>query len=111
MILQGPHLYVATPIYKTPNTTMMHNQDWSTTDLEALPPDAVPVTAYKPAGDRDRYDAGYTPWGRCPLADYYRIAWRAMAANTGERTLIPAIIPPGVAHVNGVFSVGCPCES
>jgi len=29
-----------------------------------------------------------------------------MAANTGERTLIPAIIPPGTAHPNGVFSSG-----
>ncbi|HMS18325.1 MAG TPA: class I SAM-dependent DNA methyltransferase, partial [Planctomycetota bacterium] len=34
------------------------------------------------------------------------IAWRNMAANTGERTLIPAIIPPGAAHVHGLFSVG-----
>ncbi|MGJ3510175.1 hypothetical protein ACR4XW_15855, partial [Enemella sp. A6] len=30
----------------------------------------------------------------------------AMAANTGERTLIPAIIPPGAAHPNGVFCLG-----
>jgi hypothetical protein len=31
-----------------------------------------------------------------------------MAANTGERTLIPALIPPGAAHVNVVFSFGFP---
>jgi hypothetical protein len=31
-----------------------------------------------------------------------------MAANTGERTLIPAVIPPGVAHVDGIFSMGSP---
>ena len=29
-----------------------------------------------------------------------------MAANSGERTLIPAVIPPGTAHPNGVFSLG-----
>jgi hypothetical protein len=29
-----------------------------------------------------------------------------MAANTGERTLIPAVIPPGAAHVDGVYSGG-----
>src|SRR5882672_6377528 len=40
--------------------------------------------------------------------DFYRIAWRNMAAHTGERTLTPAIIPPGTAHVDGVFSVGRP---
>lgn len=35
---------------------------------------------------------------------FYRIAWRRMAANTGERTLFSAIIPPGTAHMNTVFS-------
>ena len=31
-----------------------------------------------------------------------------MAANTGERTLIPALIPPGAAHIHRVSSVGGP---
>jgi hypothetical protein len=31
-----------------------------------------------------------------------------MAAHTGERTLTPTIIPPGAAHVDGVFSIGKP---
>ena len=78
---------------------MLHNQDWSATDFETLAPDAIPVTAYKPAGDRYDYDCAYTDWGDednpKPARDYYRVAWRAMAANTGERTLISAIIPPG----------------
>ncbi|QSB16872.1 class I SAM-dependent DNA methyltransferase [Natronosporangium hydrolyticum] len=112
VILQGPHLFVATPIYKSPNETMLHNQDWSATDFETLAANAVPVTAYKPTGDRHRYDRDYTHWGddeeRRSARDFYRLAWRAMAANTGERTLIPALIPPGAAHVNGVFCVGSP---
>jgi len=29
-----------------------------------------------------------------------------MAATTGERTLIPALIPPGATHVDGSFSAG-----
>ena len=107
-ILQGPHLHVSNPMYKSPNPTMKHNQDWSPVDLETLPPDATPITSYKPAGDRVTYDAAYTHWGDTPARDHYRIAWRAMAANTGARTLIPAMIPPGAAHPNGVFSVGSP---
>lgn len=109
VILQGPHLHVATPFYKSPNPTMRHNQDWSAVDLEALPPDAIPVTAYKPTGGRARYDSSYTHWGDSgPARDHYRIAWRRMAANTGERTLTPSLIPPGAAHVDGVFSAGNP---
>jgi len=109
-ILQGPHVHVLNPMYKWPNPTMKHNQDWSAVDLEVLPADALPVTAYKPSGDRHVYDSAYTHWGsaRAPARDLYRIAWRAMAANTGERTLIPAAIPPGAAHVNGVFCIGSP---
>src|SRR5699024_5218222 len=108
-IMQGPAFFVGTSFYKQPNSTMKHNQDWSEVDLEQLPGDAVPLTSYKTIRDGE-YDRLYTHWAlpngdRVPARDYYRIAWRRMAANTGERTLIPAIIPPGVAHVNAVFSV------
>ena len=114
VILQGPHLYVATSFYKTPNKTMLHNQDWTPTDLEALEPGAVPITSYKVSGNRYEYDCAFTDWGTeqepKPARDYYRIAWRKMAANKNERTLIPALIPPGAAHIDGVFSVGLPNE-
>lgn len=106
VILQGPHLYVNNPAYKVPNPTMLHQQDWSPVDLEALDVDAIPATSYKPAGDRRKYDADYTHWNDVPARSQYRIAWRRMAANTGERTLISAIIPPGAAHVDGIFSAG-----
>ncbi|OXM52013.1 Eco57I restriction-modification methylase domain-containing protein [Amycolatopsis alba] len=111
VILQGPHLFVATPFYKAPNETMLNHLDWSATDFEALATDAIPVTAYKPRGNRAHYDLDYTHWGddnEYPARDYYRIAWRAMAANTGERTLIPALVPPGSTHVHTVSTVGAP---
>ena len=111
VILQGPHLFVATPIYKTPNPTMKNNADWSSTDFEALASDAIPATSYKPTGSRFRYDAGYTQWDSESARAYYRVAWRAMAANTIVRTLIPALIPPGAAHPNTVFCVGGPSTS
>jgi hypothetical protein len=108
VILQGPHLYVASPMYKSPNHTMKNQQDWSATDFESLSVDAIPATAYKPVDSRARYDAGYTQWDSGPARSYYRVAWRRMAAITGERTLIPAMIPPGAAHPNAVFCVGLP---
>ncbi|WP_406638718.1 Eco57I restriction-modification methylase domain-containing protein [Amycolatopsis sp. WGS_07] len=114
VILQGPHLFVATPLYKSPNETMLNHLDWSATDFEALAAEAIPVTAYKPRGNRVRYDQKYTHWGEdgeCPARACYRIAWRKMAANAGERTLIPSIIPPGSAHIDGVFSLGVPGKS
>jgi hypothetical protein len=115
-ILQGSHLFVATPMYKSPNPTMLHNLDWSATDFEALQADAIPATSYKPAGARERFDADYTSWQLIAndttqlvrARDYYRLAWRRMAANAGERTLVPALIPPGTTHVHTVYSVALP---
>lgn len=114
VILQGPNFHVGVPFYKHPNSTMRSNEDWFRVDLEQLPGAAVPVTSYKPIRD-GKYDQLYTHWtlsngDRVAARDYYRVAWRAMAANTGERTLIPALIPPGVAHINGVFSYGFDSE-
>ena len=112
VILQGPGFFVGNPFYKHPNPTMKHNQDWSEMDLEQLPGDSVPVTSYKPIRD-GKYDQLYTHWtlsdgDRAPARDYYRIGWRYMAANTGERTLISAILPPGAAHIHGITAMGFP---
>ena len=110
-ILQGVHLFVGTPLYKSPNETMLHNQDWSATDFETLKPNAMPITSYKPAGDRAKYDASYGKWGaenQHSPRDFFRVAWRNMAANANERTLFSAIIPPGAAHIHGVTSAGLP---
>ena len=103
-ILQGPHLHISTPLYKKPNKSMKHNQDWTSTDLEALPACAQPITQYKPAGDRATYDRLYTHWDNVSSTNFYRVAWRQMAANTGERTLIPTIIPPGPTYVFTIHS-------
>lgn len=150
-ILQGPHLHIGNPAFKTPNPTMKHNQDWTNVDLEALEATAIPATSYKPRGDRKTYDAAYTHWTRdvvvgpdgkptdgSPAVDpkylrhvetttradgttirtetvsaraFYRLAWRKMAANTGERTLISSLIPPGSTHIDGVFSMGLPFDT
>lgn len=114
VILQGPHLGVSTPMIKQPNPTMKHNQDWSAVDLEALPADFIPATAYQP--DREKqpgYDADYTHHRiadrRIPDRDFYRFSWRKMAATTGYRTLITAIIPPHSA-TTGALMTGASLE-
>lgn len=111
-ILQGSFVFVGTPFYKEPNPTMRNQLDWSPIDLETLPADAIPITSFKPAGAPTKYSASYTHWssGEASIAarDYYRIAWRNQAPNTGNRTLAPAIIPPGAAHVDGLYSAALP---
>lgn len=105
-ILQGPNLFVLNAFYKSPNSTMSSNKDWSVVDLEELPSSATPTTVFKREVDREVYDSSYTHWGseRVPARSKYRIAWRSMAATSNERTLISSVIPPGTAHVHAVLS-------
>lgn len=109
-IVQGPHLGVSTPMIKEPNQTLKHNQDWREIDLEALPADYIPATGYQPdRATHPKYDHDFGTWTLAngqvaPVDSFYRVAWRRMAANTGFRTLYPALIPPGTKHVHTVMS-------
>jgi len=106
-ILQGPSFYCMNPFYQTPNATMKNQRDWAPLDLETLQPDEHPATTLKPSGPLIGYMRDYTQWSSGPASRRYRVAWRRMAANTGERTLIPTIIPPGATHVDSVYSAAC----
>ncbi len=89
----GPALFVGNPFYKSPNPTMLHNQDWSPVDLESLARRCDASNAYKPASPRAEYDAAYTDWGataspRPPVSTESR---GGHGSQHGERTLIPRI--------------------
>ena len=45
-----------------------------------------------------------TPWGT-KYTDEYRIVMRKMLNLSGERTLIPAIIPKRAGHIDGIFGI------
>ena len=105
-ILQGSHISINTPLFKQPNATMKNKDDWTIGDIEAINSAAQPITLYKPSNDQVAYDSQYTHWGDRSARDFYRLAWRNMAAPTGERTLMPTIIPPGTAHVMTVSAAG-----
>ncbi|KAA0919254.1 class I SAM-dependent DNA methyltransferase [Dietzia sp. ANT_WB102] len=108
VILQGPHFSVANPFAKQPNPTLKHNQDWTEIDLEAMPADFIPATAYQPNRDNRKYDQSYTRWetGGKFVEDRasFRFLWRKMAATTGYRTLYISLIPPRAAIAGAAIS-------
>ena len=108
VILQGPHLGVSTPMIKQPNPTLKHNQDWSEIDLEAMPADFIPATAYQPnRATKPTYDDDYGSWTDVSAKAPYRIAWRTMAAGTGYRTVYPAIIPQDASVIFTLTTAAC----
>ena len=104
-ILSGPHFFVGTPFYKTPNEGCSTNRDYSEIDLSAIPDDYLPRTNFVPACSPDEYRRRTPSWKGTPVTERYRLVSRAMVAPSGERTLISAIMPPESAHLDGGISM------
>lgn len=117
-ILSGPHFFVGNPLNKTPRSNCRLNSDYDPIDLTNIPEDYLPRTNYVPVTNtlpdgseglsRYRERIPRVPWklpgeaqGR-RVTDYYRMIFRGMLSQSGERTLINAIVPPKIAHIHAV---------
>ncbi|MCZ7374899.1 class I SAM-dependent DNA methyltransferase [Micromonospora sp. WMMC250] len=107
VILQGPHIGVAAPVAKQPPN--MGNAD-RTMNLVEINDDHVPSTKFIRSCDVGKYTARQDVWRGRPYTEYYRVAWREMIADNGERSLFVALIPPGPAHVHAMRSMAMPTE-
>lgn len=106
LIYSGPHFYCGNPFYKTPRVNCKKPLDYDTLDLLTLPEDFVPRTNYVPDEDLDTFRTrikGRDP--QTPWIDTYRVCFSKMISIAGERSLQPAIIAPGISHVNAVISI------
>lgn len=112
-VLSGPHFFVANPFNKTPFKACTSNKAYAQIDLETLPDDYLPRTNYRPMADKAEYlrrmprvswlEQGETQ-GR-PVAEYVRFVLRKMLPISGERTFTGTLIPGGVAHIHGCYSM------
>ena len=110
-ILSGPHFYVASPLHKTPKAICSANSHYTPLDLEYLPDDYLPRTNYFPMIDREEclrrtprvswVENGQTIGD--PVTQYFRVINREMLAQSSERTLITALVPPGPAWINTIL--------
>jgi len=128
-VLSGPHFFVGSPLYKTPRAKCTQNSHYDILDLQTLPDDYLPRTNYVPACDPDTYHdrTPHVPWREWEprpvkslldeteyfgpaspfhrkVTDYYRLGLRKRLSQSGERTLIPAMIPKGASHIFTVQS-------
>lgn len=114
MIYNGPQFYVGNPLFKTPRTECNTRYDYDVIDLEQVGSEQIQRTNYVPCIAPLEYKSlikgfckGYDSDGNAlydDWIDYYKVTLRCMLNQTGERTLICAILPPKVAHVNAVIS-------
>lgn len=110
-VLSGPHFFVGNPLNKTPRRVCTQNSHYDVIDLDAITHDYLPRSNYRRVCEASIYDSRIprVDWleeGRddaLPVTNYYRHVNREMLSQAGERTLVCAIAPPGVAHINTVL--------
>jgi hypothetical protein len=110
LVLLGPHFFVGNPLYKCPRRACESNKAYDLVDLTFVPDDYIPrsnfAVACTPAEYQERTQR--VPWavdGRNPrITELFRVVVSRGLSTGGERTLQPAIIPPGPGHINGVNS-------
>jgi type I restriction-modification system DNA methylase subunit len=105
-IISGPHIGVANPKVKTSRRICKSNGDYDSVDLTAIDDTYFARCNYRRHCDEDQYLNSIInlPWGG-KYHESYRIGMRKMLNLSGERTLIAAIIPPGVCHIDGIYSM------
>lgn len=107
-IFSGPHFSIANPLFQASQRNCSTHRAFDNIDLHVIPENYMQRCNYSPACDMDEYlrRVPKTYWGD-KYTDCYRIIVRRMLNQSGERTLIPAIIPPHSGHVHTVFGFAC----
>lgn len=103
-ILSGAHIGAANPLFNSSNAGCKGNNDNTSIDLTELGAEYLPRTNYAPNISLDEYYSRIpsTSWGS-KYTDHYRLVARKMIDIEGERTLMPAMIPPKIGHTNGII--------
>lgn len=104
-ILSGPHFYVATPFYQTPDKGCKSHRAYSRLTLTTIPTDYLPRTVYTPACSPAEYAKRTPTWKKEKVTDSFRHVHRTMLSEAGERTLVNAIAPQGPGMIDNVFSI------
>lgn len=107
LILNGPHLNVGNPLFKTPRNPCKHNQDWVPIDLELIPDDFIPRCKYEQACDDTTYAARQMTckWDNKAFDQHWRLLYRRMIGTDSERSLAGSLYPPEVGHIDGINSL------
>ena len=114
MIYTGPLVYVCNPLYKTPRSGCKTNRDFDNINLSEISDNYITRTNYIPIISQTDYENMFVGFNEGQTASgepiygkwlsYYKLGFRRMLSQTGERTLSGAILPPFTNHIDGIIS-------
>lgn len=106
LILCGPHIGLANPLAKTPRQICDTHKAYDCIDLNVIPKDYLPRNKFSKNVPDDLFIKSIPRMNNGELiTNYYRLASRKMIDKNTERTLISAIIPPKVTHMDSIYSI------
>ena len=113
LILSGPHFFVGNPFNKTPREICTQNSNYDVIDLLTISEKYLPRTNYIPDCNTDEYfertpKVSWIEEGEVlpkRFTEYYRVLFRKMLSQSGERTLIAALFPKDSAHILSCVSI------
>ncbi|WP_290734064.1 MULTISPECIES: hypothetical protein [unclassified Fibrobacter] len=106
VVYSSPHIAVANPLFKTSRRSCVNKADYDSIDLTNVPENYMQRFKYQPACELSKYTAAIqeTPWG-AKYNEVYRLVTRSMLNQSGDRTLLGAIIPPKTSHILSLSGV------
>jgi len=107
-IASGPVNYTSNPFHQTPKAVCETHRAYDRIDLLEIPDDYLPRTNYVPSCDGMTYRnrSPKVTWGdRESVLSHFRLAARRRLSQAGERTLLAALLPKEVGHINAVVSL------
>lgn len=106
LIIKPSHFNILNAFFKTPTSNNMKTDRFEKIILSDINENYLPRTYYTPNIDYLEYieNSPKTSWNDYYL-NYYRIILRCQLKPGNERTMIPAILPPKIGHVNAIFGI------
>lgn len=105
-IISGPHIGVSNPLFKSSRSICKLNSDYDNIDLTNISSNYIQRVNYTPFCSIDDYflREPKTYWDTS-YHEEYRLVMRRMLNQGGERTLISALLPPGMGHIHTIFGL------
>lgn len=100
VILKGPNIFVGNPLYQNGRAEGFGKSDYDRWDLEAISDHEIPRSNFAILVSREEYIAASESWYDIPVWSYWRFAVRRRTRQFHVRSLRPALIPTGAAHVH-----------
>lgn len=104
VILSGPHISTANPFFQESKIPYINKSSYQMNDLLELPTMFIPTTVYQSKVTVSEIDKILPTVGNKPYRSCFKLVCKGMLNLVIERTLYPAIIPPGFCHINGLKS-------